>query len=425
MTDGPAEGPGSQRPQGWGDLSPQPDGTPSSWPAPQGPPRPGAHPVPPAPAGWAPAGQYTAGMPPYGQQPPGWASGWAIPEAPKPGVIPLRPLRVGDILEGSIATIRRYPAQMFLPALAIALISYVPLVLLGVVVLGGDGMEALTSPDQPTADEAVQVLLVLGLLGLSWGLVLLLSNSLVSGILTVVVSRGVLGKDVTLGELWERVRPRALRLVATTVLVGLAVGVPWVAAGAVITIGVALEAAFLVAIGVLGLLAAGALSGWIAVRLALSLPATALESDHAGRPISPTLAMGRSWLLVRGSWWRTLGVLLLAAVLASAISAVINIPASIASAGTGAAVADPAGSIIWWSLLSVLGGVVGQTVTAPLVASIIALTYIDRRIRTEDLASGLIRAAGASEQSAAEPPAQSAQRQAEPPQDHVGGSPAQ
>src|SRR3954451_2889907 len=47
--------------------------------------------------------------------PPGWtappAGAWApyVPAAPRPGIIPLRPLSVGEILDGAFTAIRRYP----------------------------------------------------------------------------------------------------------------------------------------------------------------------------------------------------------------------------------------------------------------------------------------------------------------------------
>src|SRR5687767_4983300 len=83
------------------------------------PPGPPAAPVPP---GWAPVqppaapGWGQAAQPPaapgWGQA-PGWSTappGWAPP--PKPGVIPLRPLGVGEILDGAISSIRRDPRVM-------------------------------------------------------------------------------------------------------------------------------------------------------------------------------------------------------------------------------------------------------------------------------------------------------------------------
>ena len=49
-------------------------------------------------------------------------SGWVPPpQAPKPGVIPLRPLGVAELLDGAITAIRRYPKAILLPSFVVAL----------------------------------------------------------------------------------------------------------------------------------------------------------------------------------------------------------------------------------------------------------------------------------------------------------------
>lgn len=63
-------------------------------------------------AGWG-GGAY--GGTPYGGPgvppgPGGWGGGWM---PPKPGVIPLGPLRLGDVLGGAFATVGRYGKQLF------------------------------------------------------------------------------------------------------------------------------------------------------------------------------------------------------------------------------------------------------------------------------------------------------------------------
>src|SRR5437588_7746932 len=73
-------------------------GTPPGWSAQQPPAAP--------PSGWGQAGF---------AQPPGWGqAGWGQPRPPevKPGVVPLRPLGVGEILDGAISCMRSYPRPM-------------------------------------------------------------------------------------------------------------------------------------------------------------------------------------------------------------------------------------------------------------------------------------------------------------------------
>src|SRR5215469_9344211 len=111
-----------QMPPGWENQSPpgQPGYPPYGQPPPPGgyppygqPPPPGGYPPygqPPPPGGYPPPyGQ--AGQPPYGYGPgygrPG-PGGWNA--APAPGGVPLRPLALGDILNGAVTIARRNPA---------------------------------------------------------------------------------------------------------------------------------------------------------------------------------------------------------------------------------------------------------------------------------------------------------------------------
>src|SRR5690606_10270210 len=75
-----------------------------------------------APAGPAgPSGPQWSGQPAsgWGGQAGGWhtspqwsGGGWGAPQAPKPGVVPLRPLNLGELIDGAFTTIQRYPKIM-------------------------------------------------------------------------------------------------------------------------------------------------------------------------------------------------------------------------------------------------------------------------------------------------------------------------
>ena len=65
--------------------------------------------VPPMEPGWQPPG-----YPPPGYRPPGYPGYPGYPQQPmalQPGVIPLRPLTLGDIFNGAIRYIRANPRQ--------------------------------------------------------------------------------------------------------------------------------------------------------------------------------------------------------------------------------------------------------------------------------------------------------------------------
>jgi hypothetical protein len=213
-------------------------------------------------------------------------------------------------------------------------------------------------------------------------------------LLTIVVSRATIGDDITIGEAVRRLRPRLWRLLGTTIAYSLVLLAPWVAATIVVSIGVGLDSGVVITLGALGFLGAIAVTVWLAVRLALAVPAVALESHEDGAPVGPLAALRRSSDLVRGAWWRTLGVLLLGVVLAGAVSALLNLPASLAGAALESALDGGTVAVVWALVLSIVAGVVAQTITAPFMAAVITLTYVDRRIRAERLDQALAAAAG-------------------------------
>src|SRR5215213_10330011 len=84
---------------GW--PSPAPPPPPSGWgppPAPPPPPSSGWGPPPPPPSGW-------------GQPQPYAYAGWTPPA--QPGVVPLRPLGLGELFDGAVRTMRQNPRVMF------------------------------------------------------------------------------------------------------------------------------------------------------------------------------------------------------------------------------------------------------------------------------------------------------------------------
>src|SRR5687767_11648313 len=88
--------------------------------------------------GWAaPGGRASSGPVPYepevappqqqGWQQPGWQQqpGWGAPvaTAPKPGVVPLRPLGLGEVLDGAVALVRGYPRAALGVSAVVALVT--------------------------------------------------------------------------------------------------------------------------------------------------------------------------------------------------------------------------------------------------------------------------------------------------------------
>ena len=342
-------------------------------------------------------GQY----PPAGYSPAGWgAPAWGPPPPVKPGVIPLRPLGVGEILDGAVTTIRRNPGPMLGLSAVVAII--VQLIGLVAAILMFRDLQAIE--DLPATASPAEVFGVLGgtLGGLSVVVIVSwIATVILTGILTVVVSRAVLGQNLTVGEAWVKARPKLPKLLLLTLVYSLIALTPLLAA-AVLTAFSAAAGAGQAAVGIAVLtgLAGLCLSVWLYVRYALATPAFMLESTpgrrsgQPARPIGIGKSLRRSAELVRSSWWRLFGILILVWIVAFIVTQVISVLFSVPTFFF----ADPLDPESMTSLgvlsLSALGGIVSTTITAPFLAAAVALLYIDRRIRREALDVELARAAG-------------------------------
>ena len=104
-----------------------------------------------------------------------------------------------------------------------------------------------------------------------------------------------------------------------------------------------------------------------------SLSTAALLFEDVG----PVRALKRSYGLVRGSWWRVLGVLMVGVMLVSVLSGVLQgfltlVPAALAG-----------GNEVVLALTAVIAGTVSVTLTTPFTAAIFSLVYFDQRVRRE------------------------------------------
>ncbi|HEX5995489.1 MAG TPA: hypothetical protein VFY84_10145 [Jiangellales bacterium] len=391
-------GPGQQA--GWTSPGRQRPGEQSGWTAPSGQ------------SGWqspgetrpqqqaephTPPGQYQ--LPGY--PPGGWgAPAWGPPPPVKPGVIPLRPLGVGEILDGAVTTIRRNPGPMLGLSAVVAII--VQLIGLAATILMFRDLQAIE--DLPATASPSEVFGVLGgtLGGLSVvAVVSWIATVILTGILTVVVSRAVLGQNLTVGQAWGMAKPRLLMLLLLSLVYILIAFSPVlvVIALAVVALDAGGADAALAAIG-LASIPAVILTIWLYVRYALASPAFMLESTPGRHPGDPSRRIGmgkalrRSAELVRSSWWRLFGILILVWIVAFIVTQVISVLFSVPTYFF----ADPLEPESMTSLgvlsLSALGGIVSTTITAPFLAAAVALLYIDRRIRREALDVELARAAG-------------------------------
>jgi hypothetical protein len=361
-------------------------------------------PTPPAPPRYGerlPAGEpgFPPSFAPTPPPPPGIAPapGAYVPP-PKPGLIPLHPLSFGRLLGSAFAVLRWNPVATILPSLAIQVLQVVLVYGLGALIgfSAADRIAQATDADRGaiiagTIAEGV----VGGLLALA---VAVFGGALLQGVVVVVVARGTLGEKPGVGAVLKRARRSVLPLAGYAVLLGLA---EIIAVGLVVLLVVLAAAAgntagVVVAVltGVLGGLGLLVLIAWLTVKLALVPSAIVLE--HLGI----RAGIARSWVLIRGSFWRTFGLIILLMVILGVAAQIVNIPFSILGSVLSGILA-PNGSD---SFQGTIGAVLISTVPSLIVASLVgaitgiaeaaarALVYLDLRMRREGLDLELRRA---------------------------------
>jgi hypothetical protein len=130
-------------------------------------------------------------------------------------------------------------------------------------------------------------------------------------------------------------------------------------------IGLALLIALAVFVGFFVLIIGALIVG---VFFAVAVPAFIIERTGA------VDSMSRSWKLVRGQWWHTFGVILVAGILAGIVNGILT-----AIGGNN--------FFLYW-----IFSTIGQIITAPFVALVGVLLYVDLRARHEGLTAGTLGA---------------------------------
>ena len=374
MSERPWVAPGSTPP------APPPPPPPATPPAGYAVPPPGYAP-PPSGAGTP----YPQGPPPPpGQAPPRPAPGPGAPAYAglefRPGIIPLRPLTLGDLYGAVTKAIRGNVAATMGLAVVTSLVCLVPTTALAAWV-------ASTDTTDVTAGDGGGLALVGTYLP---GLGSVVSSIALTGFLAYVVGQAVLGRKVGIGETWDGTR-RRLPAVAGAVLVTLV--------GAVLVLGVVLglPIAWIVVDGaeagpilllVIAVLVAIALYLFLWTRLAFVTALIVLE----GRGVWS--AFGRSWALTAGSpFWRILGIRLLTGVIVGFAANIVTLPITIVGIIAVLALGGEDQLFMWQAILTGLATLISGALTTPFSAGVDALMVVDQRIRREGLDVQLIHAA--------------------------------
>jgi hypothetical protein len=318
-------------------------------------------------------------------------------------VIPLRPLGVGEILDGAVSTMRTYWRTVLGISLTVAVVMQTIVVL--VQGFAFSDLSSTSALDDPNA-SASEVTRAMSEAFLSTGvvyLVALIGTVIATALLTAVTSRAVLGKPVTATEAWRDARPQVLRLfglICLLILMAIAlIGIPTVP-GIIVAVTGSQDGG--IALAVIGGLAGCVVTLWLAIRFSLASPALMLEKQGIVK------SMSRSAKLVRGSWWRIFGIQLLAQIIASILSSILVIPfafiAGVLSGDGLSGLVNGTGDVGWtFLIISGLGAVIGRMISFPITAGVTVLLYIDQRIRREALDLDLARAAGVQDYGTAAP----------------------
>lgn len=315
------------------------------------------------------------------------------PSVLKPGIIPLRALGVGEVLEGSFQAIRVNPKGMIGLALIIntvtALIAGVIGVLFVGVVIGlGDDLFGMRS-DTFFGDSMQDIAALLGLWGLGFLIFLVLvtlSYALISIASTLSVGQSSLGRKASMGWLWKNSRRHLLSVLGYVVLTSVAATVAFgVFAGFAVFSAVTLDSGPSIAAVVVLFLLLSLLTLVVSVFLTFAVPVIVFER------VGPIKAIGRSFSLVKKGFWRLLLVLFLAYVIMQVVLMVVLVPIQIFAplvltlipAGGGASGEASIGIVLL--VLSQAIQFIASAIVQPFFTAVVALMYLDARMRFEAL----------------------------------------
>jgi hypothetical protein len=285
-------------------------------------------------------------------------------------VIALRPLNIGDILDGAITAIRRHPLLVLGIGAVMAVITAAVSFVAQKYAFGDLQRLASTARLGPAATDEETRDAVFGTFGdaalglVSSTLVETLLLTVTTGLMAAVMGRAALGREVTFAVAWRDVQPRLLPL-----------------------LGVAFVYALLTTVGVLLCIIPGVVA-W--VFWALAAPALVLERGTFRE------AFSRSVKLVSGAFWRVLGVLLLARIIESFFQSIIQLPFTLGTGlvgqmlNPGTVTALSTGDL----LLASAGQIIAGTIAIPFVTLVTVIVYLDQRMRREGMDIELARAAG-------------------------------
>ena len=328
------------------------------------------------------------------------ASTWSW--APKPGIIPLRPLTLTDLFSGSFSALRKNPSVLF--GFTIIVMTVVALLSLAGTMLPLFSFTSLMSNDlDPQASsKALLDSAYLSVVSTIVGYIALLAGSFLAGtvrdgVLSVAVSQLVIGKKITFKQSWALVKPRLWSMLGASFLSMLAVGSPLLVL--VILFFMSLYSgpgsdAFFSLFGLLLALSVPVVlaSYVISIRFLYAPVCAVLEEK------GPIEAVKRSWALTSGSFWVTLGrVILINVVVGFIAGLIVQVIGIIAAIVMFTILGDPSSPSNVWSTIILYGVIsalqmLAYSLVVPILAAYQTLMYVDEKIRKENFAPLLAHA---------------------------------
>ena len=347
--------------------------------------------------GTYPGGAYSgaAGYPGAGSYPGGGygSMGAANLYVYKPGIIPLRPLSIGDIYQGAFAAIKTNARTMF--GFTAALLGVALVISVGInYAIINLALPSYINADSPYASALGGAFSAFSQLGGT--LLQSLATVLLSGLIVVAVSRSVLGRVASSNEVWERTRSKFLPLIGLNIITSIISGLMMIIGIIlffVLLAGVASTAETdrelfqglgITLVGILILIAAGAIvSSYLSIKFSVASPAMVLEN------LGVFASIGRSWSLTRGNFWRLFGINILTTIIISTVAGVfVSITSVIGAFSTVVASSstnDFMGALSITFIIYMVTTAISLLITLPFSSSVNALLYIDLRMRKEGL----------------------------------------
>ena len=311
----------------------------------------------------------------------------------KPGIIPLRPLSIGDIYQGAFAAIKTNARTMF--GFTAALLGVVLVISIATnYAIINLVLPNYLSPNSPYATAFTSLSGSFSQLGGS--LLQVLATVLLSGLIVVAVSRSVLGRVASSKEVWERTKSKFLPLIGLNIITSIISGLMMIIGIVVFFVLLASVAStaktdreFLQDLGVslVGLLIlmviSALVSSYLSIKFSVASPAMVLEN------LGVFAAIGRSWSLTRGNFWRLFGINILTAIITSMVAGIFvgiaDALGAIFIVVGSSSPEDVIASLNTTYILIMVMSTIAQLLILPFTSSVNALLYIDLRMRKEGL----------------------------------------